>query len=557
MCATPLPHPAPRAPRRSIERCREIVARLSLGLACLVFGTGFLTGCAGPGSERVLAPLFSSHSAAGGVPEVEALGGAILSRRDPDTGDRDYWAIRPILSNRFDAKGDRFTWFLPPLGFIDEDSERGSRVAQFLPIARYATQLEPSGFLTWSLLVLPGLYWAGHEDGRVQRAFFPFFGMVEKFFSFDRGTFALFPFWLRVERYGRTTDHVLFPFISYSRGAGGKAFRFWPFFGVNRWEGRYDRKFFLWPFISWQRNGLQYPEDQQQRSWLFWPFFGRATRGPASQTTALWPFFGYTTDPETGFWAWDGPWPLVRFQGGDPDRAVRKRVWPFFSFYKGDGLTSRWFAWPLFNRRHEEYADGTKDATSLFPFWRSTTRERTEAALAAEGEAEGKPEGTERFRKLWPLGKVHSIEKDGSTIESSLTVIDLNPFQEMRFINEHYSWLWELYTTKAKGETVRSRSWLGLWRHEKDKDEDRRTFTFFWSARDYDRAGRRAHERSWLFGLLRYRSVEGGGFTLLRPAFPGPGWPIARIPSSTPLPISAGTSGGESTEISKGTGALR
>ena len=482
----------------------------------------------------MLSPFFSSHSAAGNVPEIEALGGAVLSRRDPGTGARKYWAIRPIISNRFDAKGDRFTWFLPPLGFIDEDSERGSRIAQFLPLARYATQLQPSGFLQWSLLVLPGLYLASHEDGRVQRAFFPFYGVVEKFLALDRGKFVLFPFWLRTERYGRTTDHILFPFFSYSRGAGGKAFRFWPFVGVNRWEGRYSRWFAAWPFVHWQRNNLQYSEEQQQRRWFLFPFFGRAKRGPATETTVLWPFFGYTTDPDTGFWAWDGPWPLVRFQGGDEERAVRKRVWPFFSYYKGDGLTSRWFAWPIFNRRSEEYKDGTKTSTNLFPFWRSSTRERTVAADAVEGVAESKPVGTDRFRKLWPLGKIHTVQENGDVTQREVTVIDLNPLQELDWVDEHYAWLWELYTYKAKGETVRSRSWLGLWRHEKDRDEDRRTLSFLWSARDYDRAGRRTHERSWLFGLLRYRSIEGGGFSLLKPAFPGPGWPMARIPNSTP-----------------------
>ncbi|MFT6109490.1 MAG: hypothetical protein ACJA2W_002412 [Planctomycetota bacterium] len=505
-------------------------------LASLLVGllVALTAGCAGADSERVLSPLYSSHSAAGGVPEIEALGGALLARSDPGTGRRSYWAVRPILSNQFDAVGDRVTWFLPPLGFIDEDSERGGRVAQFIPIARYVTQLEPSGFKDWSLLVLPGLYWAAFEDGRTQRAFFPFFGVVEKFLSLDRGTFAFFPFWMRLERYGRTTDHFLFPIFSYSRGTGGKAFRFWPFFGVNRWKGRYDRKFFLWPFFHWQHNGLQFPEDQQQKSWFLWPLIGRSKRGPATQTTALWPLFGFTSDPETGFWAWDGPWPLVRFQGGDPERAVRKRVWPFFSYYQGDGMMSRWLGWPIFNRRHEEYPDGTKDATLVLPFWRSSTRVRTENEIAHEGEEQGRPIGTERFRKVWPLGKVRSIHNGDERLQRDFTVVDLNPFQELRFIDEHYSWLWELYTSKERGDTLRSRSWLGLWRHEKDRDEDRRTLSVLWSARDYDRAGRRAHERSWLFGLVRYRSVEGGGFTLLPPAFPGPGWPIARTPSSMP-----------------------
>jgi hypothetical protein len=32
-------------------------------------------------------------------------------------------------------------------------------------------------------------------------------------------------------------------------------------------------------------------------------------------------------------------------------------------------------------------------------------------------------------------------------------------------------------------------------------------------------------EHSLLFGLLRWRVTEAEGFDMLRPAFPGPGWP--------------------------------
>ena len=457
----------------------------------------------------------------------------VLTRRDPATGDRDYWAVRPIVSNRYDDNGDRFAWFLPPLGFSRDDASTGSRVAQLLPFARYQTKREASGFQTWSLLILPGIYWASHEDGRVQRAFFPVYGVVEKFLSLDRGRFLLFPLWFQIQRYGRTTNHFLFPFFSFSRGTGGPAWRAWPLVGHNSWKGRYDRWFAAWPLLHLQRNGLQYSEEQQQKSWMLWPLLGRSRRGPGTQTTVLWPFFGRTTDPETGFWAWDGPWPLVRFQGGDENRAVRKRVWPFYSFYEGDGLRSRWYAWPIINRRHETYPDGTKDSLNVLPFWRSYTRERRPLVLGGDVIPQDEPMGTKRWRKIWPLGKVAK-----GPDSSDLHVIDLNPFQELSFIDEHYAWLWEIYGRKRRGDVVRSRSILGLWRREKDADEDRRSLSALWSARDYTRAGAKTQERSWLFGLIRYRTVEGRGFSLLRPAFPGPGWPIQRTPSSVPPPIS-------------------
>ena len=139
-----------------------------LGAACL------LGACAGPSTERNLAPFFSSHSAAGGVPEVEALGGAVVTRKDPESGDRRYWAVRPILSNRSEPNGDRKAWFIPPFGQIKEDASEQSEVSQFIPLVRYASQIEDDGFETWSLLVLPGIYLSSHEDGRGQRAVVPF-----------------------------------------------------------------------------------------------------------------------------------------------------------------------------------------------------------------------------------------------------------------------------------------------------------------------------------------------------------------------------------------------
>jgi len=480
------------------------------------------SACSGPATERNLAPLFSSHSAAGGVPEVEALGGAVVTRRDPESGDRRYWAVRPLLSRQTEPNGDRNAWFLPPLGRIRKDASARSEVSQFIPLVRYASQVQADGFETWSLLVLPGIYLSAHEDGRVQRAFFPFGGVVEKFLSLDRGTFVLFPLWLRTERYGRVTDHFLWPFFSYSRGTGGTAWRVWPIVGNVGWDGRYDRWFFLWPFFHWQRNDQQYGPDQERSSWMVWPLGGQARRSASMSTSVLWPLFGYAHDERTGFWAWDGPWPLVVFQGGDPERATRKRVWPLYSSYEGDGMTSRWVAWPLVNWRHEAYDDGTKDTFKAFPFWRSYTRERTAVTPQSTG-----PLGTERYRKLWPLGRVRTAPG-----ESELRVVDVNPFPDYEFVDEHYAWLWELYTRHRDGDEVRGRSWLGLWRREKDADEDRRSLSFLWSARDYTRAGRVARERSLLLGLIRYRTTEGVGFEWLPPSFPGPGWPMRRTPRS-------------------------
>jgi len=472
-------------------------------------------GCAGFEDERHVAPIFSELSLAGGEREIEALGGAVLLRRDPTTLEVRYWALRPLISDERRSDTERFGWFLPPLGSYRRTTDES--VLQLLPLFRYAERHPPAEPVTWSFLALPGIFWAKTDDGRVVRAWFPFGGIVEGFLSFDRAWFVLFPLFTRIHRHGRTTTHVLWPVFSVSTGEGGPAWRVWPLVGRNRWEGRYDRWFFLWPVFHWQRNDLGH--SVPERSWMVWPLFGRRRQGPSHSWTALWPFFGYTANAEKGFWAWDGPWPLVMLQEpGTSGQASRVRFWPLYSRYEGDGLVSRHYLWPFFNRRDEEYPTATKQTVNLLPVWHAWDRYDEE-------------EGHSRWRKLFPLFRSYRADLNGEDFYAFPT---LNPLWRLRFIDEHYAWMWELYAERRLDDRLSARSWLGLWRREKDRDEDRRSLAGLWARRNYSSAGRAVQETSLLFGLLRWRETE-RGMSLMRPAFPGPGWPLARVPNTLPL----------------------
>jgi len=461
-----------------------------------------------------LAPFFTHLSLAGGDSEIELAGGMVQVRFEGVSDQVKYWSLRPFYSWRKLGPERSFSWILPPFG--TRKLSPTESVTQILPVTRYAEKTHPDGQVTWSLLTLPGIYWAKTLDGRVVRAWFPFGGVVEHFFSFDRADFVLFPLYARTQRYGRTTYHFLWPFFSYSRGSGGPAWRIWPLVIHNQWEGRYNRWSALWPFFTWQHNGLSKPEASQQRAWMLWPLYGQSRRGEARSWTVLWPFFGYTTDPKSGFWAWDGPWPLVVFQGGDPERAVRRRVWPFYSYYRGDGLTSRYFAWPFYNVRLEESAQFTKFTRYLFPIWHGWTRVSKENGLATT------------WHKLWPLYRTYHNRETAEVLRAFPA---LNPFWRMEFVDEHYSWMWELWTETREFERYHQRSWLGLWRREQDLDEDRRSLAGLWAHRSYLRQGQPTGETSLLFGLIRWRSGPGQDSGLMTPAFPGPGWPLERTPS--------------------------
>ncbi len=488
------------------------IRHLALALFCALLAGGCATG----GSERILAPLFSEYSTAGGGVEREALGGVVRVRQSRPDGPWSQWALRPLVIQDREAGGDTLSRFLSPFGTV---KNRGDEyVWQLIPITRYERHVTSDGQLEWTFLALPGIYWSRRADGRIVRAWFPFGGVTESFLSYDRIEFVLFPLWLKTVRGGQTTKHVLFPFFALSTGVGGTSGHVWPFYSQSSYTGRYDRRSWLWPLFHRHENNLALSPEKREHMWMFWPFFGRTTRGTFTSTSVLWPFFGRASDPSTGFWALDLPWPLVERLESPRDDVSRTRFWPVYSHYHGDGLDSTWYLWPIINLSHEEYEKSVKNSVYVIPFWQNWKRIDEDA-------------GVFRYEKLWPLYQREGREES----ERRFAFPALSPLWRTPEIDEMYAWIWELWTREQNHEIVRERSWLGLWRRERDALEDRRSFTFLWARRAYSTAEESVRETSLLFGLIRWRSGEKSGLEFMTPAFPGPGWPLERAGASASL----------------------
>ncbi len=467
-------------------------------------------GCAGFGSERHIAPLFSELSTAGGGVEQEALGGAIRVRRDKPDGLITQWAVRPIVI-RDQKPGEDFVMrYLTPFGRAER---AGPEFGWYLlPITYYGRHEHPDKPSEFTLITLPGIYWSRTEDGRILRAWFPFGGVFERFLSFDRLEFVLFPLWVRSERAGRNTTHLLWPFFSRTTGSGGPSWRIWPLIGNDIYEGRHEAWFFLWPLFQWKNDRLWAEPAEQEHRWLLFPLYGEAHQGSYSSHTVLWPFFGWASDPDTGMWSLDIPWPLFRFHDDPPNDTSRWRMWPLYSTYHGDGLDSTWVLWPIVNLRHEEYEHSTKDAFHVLPFWQSWISHDDDA-------------GMKSWCRLWPLYQIDQPEEQHTRVAFPA----LNPLWRTPEIEDMYAWIWELYSHEGDKDLRRERSWLGLYRREKDADEDRRSLAFLWARRDWhDSADRRVSDYSLLLGLIRWRTREDGMLRGLPPAVPGPGWPLER-----------------------------
>jgi len=468
-----------------------------------------LAGCAGFSSERHLAPVYSELATAGGGKEIEALGGAVRLRYLRADGGLTQWALRPLVIHDQLPGLDYRTRFLVPLGTEDKRGEE--YVWQLLPVTRYSERTYTDGTDEWTLLTLPGIYWSKTVDDRVVRAWFPCAGVMEHFLSFDRIVFVAFPLYLRTDREGRETTHVLFPFFSFTRGTGGPSWRVWPVYGNSRFEGRYDRWFALWPIWTYEENYLYLPKAQQETRWMLFPLVGHTSRGEYQATSVLWPFFGWASNPSKGLVAWDGPWPLVRYLRDPIQDIERTRFWPFYSYYRGDGLESRWYAWPLINVSTETYEKADKHSFYFIPFWQNWKRTDSEAGYSS-------------FEKLWPLYLFDRPEEHTTRFAFPA----LSPLWRTPEIDEMYAWIWELYSRNVNHSQTSERSWLGLYRREKDEYEDRRSLVGLWARREYRDEQGQVEETSLLFGLLRWRTRADGSLEWLPPALPGPGWPLER-----------------------------
>lgn len=467
-------------------------------------------GCASSNSDIHLAPLYTRLSTPGGGRSVELLAGIGVEGEPPPSARRqpDYSiaAVRPFWSWSIDGNGVERTYVLPPLGRTRRKADRVT--SHFFPLYYLQIGRDRWGGKKTDLVALPFILYSGSEVSGNSWGWFPFYGRLRDFLSFDRLEFVLFPIYSSSVRNGVETTHVLWPIFSRSRGGGASGGRVWPIMGRSTLEGKYDRRWALWPFFNEHHNKLN--KSQPGTKWMFFPFFGVNKIGTYRSYSVLWPFFGYAHDPRGGFWALDAPWPFIRLQRGGlrPNGESRTRFWPIYNHHKGFGLESTNILWPLFWRRTEDYAHAHRESWIFVPFLYKWNRV-------------DKLDGHKtRFLRIWPLYQDYT---DAYRYRRSFPA--LNPFIRSPAVEFHYRFLYELFSFSRDDFGTRQRSFAAIWRREASQEESRSSLTGLYASRAYGQADGAVRETSLLFGLLRVRHHATLGFSLMRPAFPGPGWP--------------------------------
>lgn len=465
----------------------------------------FSSGCSLTSSEIHLAPIFSLHRNAYGDTSWEAIGGLLEGGR---RAQREEFALHPLYLHTKTPEGVTETDFLYPLGYGRNDGkESGWR---FLPFYWWKDRINEKGKHDVDWMLLPFFFGGSSEDGEDYFAFFPFFGVLRNFLSYERLRFFLFPLYSDTEKEnGRKSWNLFWPFFGWGEGGGQRSLRIFPFYNFSGHDGRYAKYSILWPFFhfGWTEMDGKDPGFY----FLFFPLFGWSHEKNLRSWTILPPFlFGRAENEKTGYSSYDFLWPLGKVERGG-NQPERTRFLPFFAFFDGQEVKSRCIVWPVYWAREEKGPHYKRTSYYLLPFWEwwEMEREKTEDDAPAE----------EDYWHAWPLAH----RERGSDGTSDLAIPSPIFFRSKapRF-EENYSVLWTLYRqrTGKQGE-FSARGFLDLYRREAGHGEDRFSVPLLFGRRAKDDG---TTEWSFLAGLLRFRSPAEGGMHMMAPSFPGPGW---------------------------------
>ena len=231
--------------------------------------------------------------------------------------------FRPIYNRRTD-KAQKITesdW-LWPFGFGTGRTDVNRQV--IYPLFLHEKGTASDGSPESRTILLPLLYQrSGH--GPSDLLIFPFGGVIHNFLDREKIVIVLWPIY--VYQRGREAQDwsILHPIFSYIRwDDGGRGFKVWPLFGINRRPNKLFRLFVLWPIFHYENVIL--PQGTIH-AWAFWPF--------------------YSTETGPGGWDWSVAWPFIsgHFERGETENWF---PWPFLGRLSGEKV-SGWTFWPAFS----------------------------------------------------------------------------------------------------------------------------------------------------------------------------------------------------------------
>ncbi len=356
--------------------------------------------------------------------------------------------VRPFYRKVSHPSGAEIHQFLWPLGYVASDPRETK--ARLFPLAfwRLHRNEKDQEDLDWGFLF--PFFWGGSSESKKEDyfAFFPLYGRIPQFMSYDEAGWFLFPLYVWSEKGTSHTRSVLWPL--FGEGWGDKKgdaswFRALPFYARSDKPGRWWNRAYLWPFFQVGAENLDGRDPR--RYWFLFPLAGRSKGRDSQAWTFLWPFFRYRSkDPSS--YKLDAPWPLFRLADetgrgpeGEPDRTRQWWITPFYSSTTSKKQWTRVILLPLFwMRKYRDLAMKFRGSYFLPFFWRTVTKR-----------LDGWRDSTTRF---FPLLAVDRGTQDGGW--HTVRFPDPIPFRldSGEGYRELYDFLWNLYTRRRRGKNV-------------------------------------------------------------------------------------------------------
>lgn len=461
---------------KSTERCAVRGMHLVVcGFSALLL----LCGCAAPRSNVQIngGPIINSGVTVDGTQRLRAVGPFWEQRIDSDAG-RNFAALRPLYSRMEDVPEARSGWeVLWPVAA----GKQVRNQTQWRVVTAQKNDFnydDPDG--RYRFMILP--FWVSGRsvDGDSYAGLFPLYGHLREFLWQDEIRFVLFPLYANHRVKENRSHHILWPFISWTRGPDVWRRRVFPLYGESRRTDQWQRRFILWPVWT----SLRMEQQPEYGGFVLFPLFGYMAL-PERQAWMLFPPFIRWSRAEDGFSA-ALPWPFVRLDRGEQLR--RTDIWPLWGRKSEAGLTRGFFLWPIGHWQETCRASETVRMKMLLPLWVSRTVTPTEEDAADDGE---------KFWKLWPL-----ISRRSSADSARVCIPSLWPGPDLAPVERNYAPLWSLYVYR-RGEESREHDFLwGLFRSRHEQERLAR-FSLFPLFRYESHADKHSHW-SVLGGLLAH-----------------------------------------------------
>jgi len=211
----------------------------------------------------------------------------------------------------------------------------------------------PPAEWTSRLTLLPFVFYRHSPERGTSLSLFPFWLDVDNVLGYQHVRAVMFPAYLRLTEPGVERRYYPFPFFSRVGGALGSGVRVWPFYGRTEIRGTDRTRYVLWPFAI--RSDRLVPGQGWERQRLYLPAY--ATIDGAGRDTRAYGLFGYvhTVDTRRGVESTASPWPFVVRERDLGDTEYRVwRVFPVYGRSEGRGITSRFYAWPLYRTKTQD-----------------------------------------------------------------------------------------------------------------------------------------------------------------------------------------------------------